>query len=315
MGRNISLRHFRAFVAVANSGSFTVAAKELFLTQSALTATIQQFEDAIGFKLFDRSTRRVAMTPEAEHFKLQAEHILRQFNNAVTDLESFSQGRRGHIRIVAAASVTHYFLGQAIADLRRSHPEITVSLYDAASEQVERMVLQNEVDFALSSPHRLNDELVYTPLIEDRYGVICAREHRYAQINRTLNWSDLSAIDYIGFTSDTGIGAYMRQHTERPDLFSRNTGNEVSNTSSLAALLRWTNGYSVLPALAASRIIGSNLTFRTLNTPLLSRHIHLISRKLRTLSPSSKLLVDYMLRTLNETSVPDGVQVLKFEAS
>lgn len=309
MNRNMSLRHFRAFIAVASTGSFTVAARELFLTQSALTATIQQFEDGIGFKLFDRSTRRVDMTPEAERFKPQAEHILRQFDSAVADLESLAQGRRGHVRIAAAASVTHYFLGKAIADLRRDYPEITVSLHDAASEQVERMVQQGEVDFAFASSHKLLDELVYTPLFEDRFGVVCRQDHRYAQGQRALRWPMLSAEEYIGFTADTGIGAYLRQHADRTDLFA-NSGNEVSNTSSLAAILKWTGGYSVLPALAAARITGTDVVFRALSTPILSRQVHLVARKLRSLSPGSELLVSYMLRNLRETPVPDGVRVL-----
>lgn len=309
MNRIMSLRHFRAFVAVANSGSFTVAARELFLTQSALTATIQQFEDAIGFRLFDRSTRRVAMTPEAQRFKSQAEHILRQFDSAVADLESFAQGQRGHVRIAAAASVTHYFLGKAIADLRVDYPDITVSLHDAASEQVERMVEQGEVDFAFASPHKRLDELVYTPLFEDRYGLVCRRDHPYAEGRRPLRWPDLAAAEYIGFTADTGIGAYLRQHAGRTDLFA-NGGNEVSNTSSLAAILKWTGGYSVLPALAAARITGPDLVFRSLTTPTLIRQVHLVTRKLRSLSPGSALLVDYMLRTLRESPVPNGVRVL-----
>ncbi|MBV7481530.1 LysR family transcriptional regulator [Bordetella sp. BOR01] len=309
MTRNLSLRHFRAFVAVANTASFTVAAQDLFLTQSALTATIQQFEETIGFKLFDRSTRRVAMTPEAERFKAQAEHILKQFDSSVVDLEALSQGRRGHVRIAAAASVTHYFLGKALGKLRRDYPDITVSLHDAASEQVERMVVHGEVDFAFASPHKQFDELVYTPLFEDRFGLVCSSDHRYARSRRSLRWPDLSASDYIGFTADTGIGAYLRQHANRPDLFT-NSGNEVSNSSSLAAVLCNTGGYSVLPALAAARITGPDVVFRMLSTPTLARQVHLLTRKLRSLSPSSELLVGYLLRTLHETPVPDGVRVL-----
>jgi DNA-binding transcriptional LysR family regulator len=312
MNRNMSLRHFRAFVAVATTGSFTIASKQLFLTQSALTATIQQFEDTIGFKLFDRSTRRVVMTPEALRFKPQAEHILRQFDSAVADLESLSQGRRGHVRIAAAASVTHYFLGRAIATLRDEYPDITVSLHDAASEQVERMVEQGEVDFAFASPHKQREELIYTPLFEDRFGLVCRRDHRYALGRRALRWSELAAEDYIGFTADTGIGAYLREHADRSDLFAH-SGNEVSNTSSLAAILRWTGGYSVLPALAATRITGAELVYRALTTPTLIRQVHLVTRKLRALSPGSELLVGHMLRTLRETPVPDGVRVLANE--
>lgn len=309
MKRNMSLRHFRAFVAVASTGSFTIAAKALFLTQSALTATIQQFEDAVGFKLFDRSTRRVVMTPEAQRFKPQAEHILRQFDSAVSDLESLSQGRRGHVRIAAAASVTHYFLGKAIATLRKDYPNITVSLHDAASEQAERMVEHGDVDFAFASPHQPQEDLVYTPLFEDRYGLVCRQDHPYAKSRQTLDWSALTAEEYIGFTADTGIGAYLRQHANRPDLFV-NGGNEVSNTSSLAAVLKWAGGYSVLPALAAARITGQEIVFRTMSSPKLSRQVHLVTRKLRSLSPGSELLVNYMLQTLQETPVPNGVRVL-----
>lgn len=309
MNRNLSLRHFRAFVAVAKTGSFTVAAKDLFLTQSALTATIQQFEEEIGFKLFDRSTRRVNLTAEAERFEAQAEHILRQFDSAVADLESLSQGRRGHVRIAAAASVTQYFLARAMGELKRDYPDITVSLYDAASEQVERMVIQGEVDFAFASPHHPLDELIYTPLFEDRFGLLCHGQHRYARGRRALNWADLEADGYVGFTADTGIGAFLRQHAPRQDLMAGG-GSEVSNTSSLPAVLRHAGGYSVLPALAAARIGGQDLVFRPLGAPVLTRQVSLVTRKLRSLSPGSELLVQYLLRTLHNTPVPDGVRVL-----
>lgn len=307
--KRISLRHFRSFVAVANAGSFTVAAQDLYLTQSALTATIQQFEEAIGFKLFDRSTRRVMLTTEAERFKPQAEHILRQFDSAVADLGSLSQGRRGHVRIAAAASVTHYFLGSAIGKLRRDYPDITVSLHDIASEQVERMIAHGEIGFALASSHKQFQELVYTPLFEDRFGVLCRSDHRYAQESCPLRWSALSADEYVGFTADTGISAYLRQHADRPDLFMCE-GNEVSNSSSLMTILSCTGGYSVLPALAAARIAGTGLIFRELATPTLSRQVHLITRKLRSLSPGSELLVGYLLSTLRQTPIENGVHTL-----
>src|SRR3546814_9915563 len=72
MNRRISLRHLRCFIAVAEAESFTVAASRLFLTQSSLTTTIQQFEDLVGLKLFDRNTRRVVMRSEEHTSELQS---------------------------------------------------------------------------------------------------------------------------------------------------------------------------------------------------------------------------------------------------
>src|SRR3546814_13557577 len=87
-------------------------------------------------------SRRVALTSVAAGFKEQAEGILNQFEGAVTDLESLAHGHRGHVRIAAAASVTHYFLAKAISRLKQTFPNITVSLHDEASRQIERMVIQ-----------------------------------------------------------------------------------------------------------------------------------------------------------------------------
>lgn len=309
MNRNISLRHFRAFVAVANTGSFTLAAAELFLTQSALTATIQQFEDTIGFKLFDRSTRRVALTPVAAGFKEQAERILNQFEGAVTDLESLANGHRGHVRIAAAASVTHYFLAKAISRLKQAFPNITVSLHDEASRQIERMIINGDIDFAFASPHQQLAELVYTPIFEDRFGVLCSSTHRYARGKRPLRWQELDTSDFVAFTDDTGIGAFLRTHAARPDLME-GIRNQVSNTSSLCALLRVDGGYSILPALAAGRVEDRDLVFRELIAPALTRQVYLVTRKLRSLSPSSELLLDAMRATLHDTPVPPSVRIM-----
>src|SRR3546814_14718307 len=110
------------------------------------------------------------MTPEAERFKTQAEHILKQFDSAVVDLEALSQGRRGHVRIAAAASVTHYFLGKALGRLRPDYPGITVSLHDAASEPVDRLVVHGEVDFAFTTPPKPFEELIYPPPFQAPFG-------------------------------------------------------------------------------------------------------------------------------------------------
>ncbi len=317
MKRNITLRHFRCFVAVANTGSFTLAASQLFLTQSSLTATIRQFEDAVGVKLFDRNTRRVAMTPEAARFKAEAERILSQFDGALSDLESLSQGRQGHVRIAVVASVTNYFLGDAIAAFRQAYPRITFSLHDAGSALVEKMIVNGDIDFAISTPHHGYDELVYTPLFADRYGVICAAEHAYAHGARPLKWSDLDPAEYVGFTEDTGIGAHLREHAGKAGFFEQQH-DEVSRTSSLHAILRGGGRYSILPALAASSIVPplapgaapGPFVFRELGSPRLAREVCLITRRLRSLSASSELFLQYMRDVIRDKPVPAGVKVL-----
>jgi DNA-binding transcriptional LysR family regulator len=212
MSASIKLRHLRCFVAVAETGSFTLAANRLFQTQSSLTATIKQLEEAAGLKLFDRTTRRVELTKEAIWFRAVAERILLDFDHAIADLQAISKSRRGHIKIAVAPSMMSHVLSPTLKAFRRLYPEISISVYDQGSDKIERAVLNGEMDFGLSS--RLNNfpDLDYVPVLVDPFGVVFYPDHPLAKKRGRLKWSDLRGYDYVGLTEDTGIGAFMTEH-------------------------------------------------------------------------------------------------------
>lgn len=91
----MELRHLRAFVAVARFGSFTAAARELIVTQPALSRTIQQLESALGVTLLERSTRSVWLTDRGEAFLPRAEAVLREVDAAVAEARGARQLRVG----------------------------------------------------------------------------------------------------------------------------------------------------------------------------------------------------------------------------
>ncbi|HVW69675.1 MAG TPA: LysR family transcriptional regulator, partial [Steroidobacteraceae bacterium] len=82
---NITLRQMRAFVAVTHQGSFTAAARELHLTQSAVSAVIRDLEEQLGLAVLDRTTRRVTLTDAGRHLLQLAERVLRDVETAVTE--------------------------------------------------------------------------------------------------------------------------------------------------------------------------------------------------------------------------------------
>src|SRR3546814_15053516 len=123
------------------------------------------------------------------------------------------------------------------------------------------MVINGDIDFAFASPHKQLAELVYTPIFEDRFGVLCNSAHRYARGKRPLRWQELDTSDFVAFTDDTGIGSFLRANGLRADL-ANGTSNDVSTTRSLCALLRAVGGYSILPALAAGRVEDGDNVFR-----------------------------------------------------
>ncbi|MGO4306705.1 MULTISPECIES: LysR family transcriptional regulator [unclassified Cupriavidus] len=309
MRHHVTLKQLRCFLAVAEAGTFTAAALRLCMTQSALTATIQQMEEAIGLRMFDRTTRRVVMTDHAERFVADAERVVNGFDSAVSDLVALARGDRGHIRIGAASSVIRQFLVPALPRFREAYPGITISLRNPAAQQTERLVLEGEVDFAIDSKYRGHEELDYTPLVTDCYGVVFHRDSPLAEIDRPLTWDDLTWGQYIGFSADTGIGQFLRTHAAHWPVLAGDH-DEVESTTYLFAMLARGKYYSVLPALAYQRNEFPDLIFRELHAPALSRELCVITRPLRSLSPSAQRLLTLLRETLAGQTMPLGVSLM-----
>lgn len=296
--RKISLRHLRSFLAVAEAGSFTVAAARLFQTQSSLTATIQKFEEAVGLKLFERTTRRVKLTPEGMQFRAVAERIVHDFDNAIADLQAIAKGQQGHVRIAAAPSMVVHILTPALADFRRAYPDITVSVQDAGSARIERVVLDGEVDFGLASRLKNYPQLDYRPILSDPFGVIMPHDHPLAAAEGPIRWAELAAYDYIGLTNDTGIGAFLEDYPELGLARHASPHDHASSTTSLYAMLRMGGKISVLPALAAQANPMNELKFRELCEPSIQREICLITRPLRSFSANTRRILDVLMATV-----------------
>ncbi len=310
MGARISLRHLRCFVAVAETGSFTVAAGRLFQTQSSLTATIKQLEEAAELKLFDRTTRRVELTKDAKWFKVVADRVLRDFDNAIADLQAVSKSQRGHIRIAAAPSMVSHVLAPVLLALRQSYPNISISVLDAGSDKIERAVLNGEMDFGISSRLNKFPDLDYVPILTDPFGVIFQQDHPLSQYKGDLEWGDLKAFDYIGLTSDTGIGAVLENY---PELGLRDRGDaydRASSTTSLYALLKLGGKISVLPSLAAHTDALVGFQFRELHNPRISREICLITRHLRSMSPNTQRILDILMATIKNADHLYGARAI-----
>ncbi|MBO9357843.1 LysR family transcriptional regulator [Bordetella petrii] len=309
MSRNVSMRHLRCFVEVARSGTFTAAAARLYMTQSSLTNVIQQFEDAVGVKLFDRSTRRVSMTDEAERYLVEAEQLVKRFDASISDLKAFASVQRGSLRIAAAASVIDYYLYRVIEAFKRDFPQIAVSIRDAGAQRVEQMVAEGAIDFAVAARHNGLEDLMYTPLLSDRYGILVHEDDPLARSTDALAWAELNPDHYLGFSTDTGIDSFLRKQV-RGFRQREDKRDEVSSTTSLFSLLKIPGRYSIVPALTAEHSgAAQGLHFRPLKAPQLAREICLISRRLRSLSPSAEAFLAIFEQVLHDTPVPRHVRI------
>ncbi|MBV1789846.1 LysR family transcriptional regulator [Marinobacterium sp. D7] len=308
---NISIRQLQAFVEVANCGSFTRAAEGLHLTQSTLTAQIQQLETQAGLKLFDRTTRRVLLTDEGERFLPVAERLLSDFATAMTDLQSRAELKQGHVNLAGSPSIVTRFLPGALVRFRAQHPSISVHIRDDSAGSLEQRVLNNEVDFAIAGNHSDQPDLEYRPLLRDRYGLVVPHQHPLAQAH-LLDWHAIPVEQLILLSRDTGIRAQLERFTESGQLPITLDAPliEATNPAGLAALITQNLGVSVLPALAADTHAFAQLRFIPLEHPKLEREICIITRRGRALSPAAAALLDCVREHLANMPLPEGVQAI-----
>jgi DNA-binding transcriptional LysR family regulator len=293
MAIDVSLRHLRAFLAVAEQGSFTRAAQALGRTQSTLTATLQELEAALGVALLRRSTRRVEVTPEGEEFARLAARVVREFDAAMADMRALSTLQRGRVSIAAAPSVATLVLPEVLRRFSSDHPGIRLSVADVSSREAERQVLSGRADFGYTSRWSDGSDLLFRPLLADAFGVVFQKSHRLAEGIGPLPWSELAGERCVGLAEDTGIKMILRHAPGLPEAVT-NPFYEASTTTSLDMMVAGGLGVAVLPALAAARAPISKLGFRVLTEPSATRTVGLITSASRPLSPAAARCLEHV---------------------
>src|SRR5258708_19138997 len=148
----MDIRQIKAFVAIAETGTFTAGAGRVHVTQAAISMQIRQLETETGAKLFIRAPRRVILTEAGEKLLERAYVILREHDAALEELAALTGAHRGRLRIgSASAMVSADPLPQILRELRQSHAGVETSVASGTSEALVRQVLAGELDAAFVS--------------------------------------------------------------------------------------------------------------------------------------------------------------------
>src|SRR5687767_14834246 len=150
MRMNLTPQQLAAFLRLARTGSFSEAARLQGVSQPALSRAVQQMEEAVGRRLFDRTTRSVALTPTGRELRRIAERLVAEFDGAFDELARFVEGRRGRVAAAALPSIAAVLLPPAIARFREGHPEVAVAVLDGLSGSVLDAVAEGRADIGLT---------------------------------------------------------------------------------------------------------------------------------------------------------------------
>lgn len=291
---NITARDLRAFIAVARTLSFSQAAQQVHLSQSALSTLIVRMEESLGARLFDRTTRAVELTAAGTVLASHAEQLLAEWVRTVGAVRDVASVRRGSVAVAALPSLAAGIIPRLFRAFSRQYPEITLKLVDALSEPAFELVRQGQVDFALTAANPAYSDLDYIPLTTDSFVLLAAASHPLGRAKGPVRFADTLPYPHISMSRPTSVRQYVQAAALQNDI-QFHPAYEVDHLATIGAMVAQELGVAALPAMAADVINNEGLVCRPLVEPTIRRSIGLVKPRDKRFSPAAEAMVG-MLR-------------------
>ena len=296
----MELRHLRTIAAVARHGSFTKAAEELYLAQSAISQQIRRLETELGVQVFRRTSRRVELTAEGRVILNYAQRVLAEVDGLQSELEELTGLLRGNLRIGGVYPTGPYDLFGMLADFRAAHPGVAIHMVEDTQDGVLAALEADELDCAFSAlnPDTLGNEFAATLLWEDEIVVALPVGHRLSARSQ-VTFEELAAEDLIAYRENSALRRRLEGTMADRGLEPRNAF-VCTEMAAVRALASKGLGVAVLPR-SIAREPGPPIEVRPIGPEPLTWPISLVWRAARKQSPAGKaflkVALDYAERT------------------
>ncbi|KAB2868629.1 MAG: LysR family transcriptional regulator [Ideonella sp.] len=293
---NVTLRQLRAFVAVARAGSFTLAAEGLFVTQSALSGLMREFEQTLGLRLIDRSTRRMQLSDVGRDLLPLVEKILHDLDGALNEAANLKALKRGTVRVAAPQLMSCTLLPEVIAAFAAQHPGVRIGLVDSPVENVAARVLSGEVDLGIGPERDPNPHVEATTLFELPFMAVMPADHALAR-RASLRWRDLAASPLISLGGPFAERLAADLHGAARDF---TVEAKVSFMSTALAMASAGLGITVCIPYAGSLVRLYGLVMRPLVDPVVTRRFFVLNRSDRSLSPAAQAFRGFLIGEIEQ---------------
>jgi len=178
----IDSRQLHAFVILARTGSFTQTARELFLTQSAVSHSIKSLETDMGCRLFDRVGKTVMLTQAGEQLLPHADRILREMDSARGGMTGLRQWGFGRLRVGAPAPIGDGLLPTVLAEVRRREARTLLKTEVADESNPLELLEARRVDLVLSPAGKPDERFATEPLFSEEHVFAVPADHAWARL-------------------------------------------------------------------------------------------------------------------------------------
>ncbi len=278
----------RAFLAVADAGSFSQAADRMHLTQPAISKRIAQLEQQLNARLFDRIGRTVTLTEAGHSLESRANIILQQVEDTERAIRNLSGQVGGQLSLATSHHVGLWRLPRVLNNYVIKHPGVTLDLHFMDSEVAHERIIQGELEMAIITlAPSTHERLIAEPIWRDELVFVCSRHHELAK-RRQLSLNQLAEYAAIlpDMTTFTGriVKGMFEQHQLRLEV-----GMSTNYLETIKMLIGVGLGWSVLP----TTMIDDEVVVLDIEIDI-ERTLGVIHHVNRTLSNAGEAFIDLL---------------------
>lgn len=282
------LNDLQAMVAVVEQGGFRAASVALNISQPALSRRIAKLERALNVQLFERTTRRVALTLVGREFFNKAQEILDGVQRSLHNISDISRSHYSQVTLACVPSVAHNILPPILQRFHQQFPRIRIRIADEGAHDVLNNVARGDSDFGVNFLGAGEKGIDFEPLVVEHFVLACPPGHPLAGV-AAVTWDQIALYPYITVGKSSGnrmmLDQAMAPSERRPPAFV-----EVRHVTSLLEMIKAGLGIGVVPRLAMPRDDGGALVAVSLAGPAITRTLGIIRRTGRMLSPGAQEL-------------------------
>jgi LysR family transcriptional regulator, carnitine catabolism transcriptional activator len=301
---DFSSRQLRAFLLVAQHHNFTRAAEALFITTSGLSLLIRELENQLGFRLFDRTTRHVALTTQGRQLLAATRRSLEDLDDAMSRIGQTVRQEGGTLSVGAGQLVAANILPQAIKEFRSERPGLRIEVFDTDPATILQKVRAGTLDMGLGS-------FKNTPGVRRtlffRFSLMVIRPDSPTALRRTsTTWSALKGERLI-LPSPAPMRAMIDQHLAQAGVASR-PAMVLNRFDTLIAMVEAGEGTGIVPSSALPVCQRRHVVMSRLINPTVPVDFYQIRNRGRKLSPAAEefttFLQAYIARWAGRAGVP-----------
>jgi LysR family transcriptional regulator for metE and metH len=260
----LETRHLQLIAAIAEHGTMTRAARDLNLTQSALSHQLMSLERRLATPLFNRLGRRMSLTAAGDRLLVAAERTLNELRSAEADLVRTAEGRTGVLRVSTECYTAYHWMPRIMEAFAERHPGIELQIVAEATHDPLEALHDGKIDIAVMLNRYGGKHVRAYPLFEDELVVVVSPEHRFAKLGH-VELEDLCDEHLLVYSSLEEGTSYLGELLRKAGLTPRRVST-ITLTEAVVEIAAAGLGVSVLakwaigPSIASGRVVAVRLT-------------------------------------------------------